>query len=141
LELRHIDCGLTEDPDPLVLCLLARFHGCRAARQSLLYDIGDVRALTVEYLCYRGVEAALDKPVEKLVGKSMTHGAVERPIAIGPVIIKRQAAAALDHINAPSTIKIARDLKTARANQAVDRVFDALGNETFFGHALDTARF
>ena len=80
---RCLPCG----PDSLVLGLPAGFHGSGSASQRLLDDIGDVTALLLEDRCRVRRHAGLGVAGEELVGETVAHHAMKRPVAVGPVIV------------------------------------------------------
>jgi len=45
---------------------------------------------------------------------------MQRPIAVGPVIVERQAIAARDRANAEAALQLGRDLEAARKDDTVD---------------------
>ena len=128
--------GLADDPDPLVLGLLAGFHGCGSARQRFLDDTGDVTALLLEHRGGVRRHAGLGEAGEELVGETVAHHAMKRPVAVGPVIVERQAVAALDRVNAEAAPELGRDLEAAGKDDAVDFIFDSIGDDPRLGDPL-----
>src|ERR1700730_13746221 len=134
LELRDVDRGLADVADPSVLGRLARLHDRRAARERLFDDVSDVMAVPTHLLRGAGIQSTLDKAGEELVGKAAGHHAMERLVALGPVIVDRPPAPPFDHVDAPAAIEVARDLEAAGEDHAVNLVFDTMGDESFPGH-------
>src|SRR5208337_2624232 len=79
--------GLPDDPDPLVLGLPARFHGYGSASQRFFDDSGDVTALLLEHRGRVRRYAGLGEAGEKLVGETVAHHAMQRPVAVIAVYI------------------------------------------------------
>jgi hypothetical protein len=50
------------------------------------------------------------KPVKNWLGKPVAHHAMKRPVAVGPVLLERQAIAARDRVYAESAFHLGRDL-------------------------------
>jgi hypothetical protein len=68
----------------------------------------------------------------------VAHHAMKRPVAVGPVIVERQTIAARDRVDAEAAPELGRDLEAAGKDDAVDFIFDSVGDNVRRG---STSRF
>jgi hypothetical protein len=63
---------------------------------------------------------------------------MKRPVAAGPVIVERQAIEARNPVNDESAPELGRDLEAAGKDNAVDFIFDSIGDDPRLGDPFDT---
>ena len=86
------------------------------------------------------VLAALKEAGEELVGEAAAGDPVQRLVPVAPVIEERQAVAALDDIHRITAADLRRDFEAAREYDAIDLIFNAIGDDALLRQPVDTLR-
>src|ERR1700761_3252150 len=85
-EFRGVYRSFADRLDPIVLSFLARLDGRRAARHCFGNNVSDVFGLLLEHRGGVSRHAALDEAGEELIGEAPAGHAMERFVAVAPVI-------------------------------------------------------